>query len=246
MTRGAWRVGTLAGRTGVSVRALHYYDEIGLLSPSARSPTGHRLYDAADIVRLQQIRSLRHLGFSLKEIADRLRHSDASPKEVIAAHRSRVKAQIRELNDLDGRLQTLEATVDLAEDVSVDALLGVIEMTSKIEQHYSPKQRDQLARRRQTVGDDRIREVEAEWPVLIEQVRHEMKRGTDPGEPRVRMLARRWSDLVQEFTGGDPGIQKSLGAMWRQGDAVHGMETAAMRELGDYLARSAESSSKGK
>src|SRR6476646_6711292 len=62
-----WKVGELAKRTGVSVRALHHYDEIGLLSASLRSESGYRLYTEADVIRLQQIRSLRSLGFSLDE-----------------------------------------------------------------------------------------------------------------------------------------------------------------------------------
>ena len=49
MTQDVWKVGELAEQTGVSVRTLHYYDEIGLLSPSQRTGSGHRLYDAADL-----------------------------------------------------------------------------------------------------------------------------------------------------------------------------------------------------
>ena len=64
----AWRVGELARRTGLSVRTLHYYDEIGLLLPSRRTDGGHRLYTAGDVLRLQRIRSLQHLGFTLREI----------------------------------------------------------------------------------------------------------------------------------------------------------------------------------
>ena len=59
------KVGELARSSGVSVRTLHYYDEIGLLRPSQQTATGHRLYSRADVVRLQQIRSLRSLGLPL-------------------------------------------------------------------------------------------------------------------------------------------------------------------------------------
>ena len=72
----AMKVGELARKTGVSVRTLHYYNEIGLLSPSLRTEAGHRLYAAGDIVRLQQVRSLRQPGFSLEEIRGRLEHPD--------------------------------------------------------------------------------------------------------------------------------------------------------------------------
>jgi MerR family transcriptional regulator, thiopeptide resistance regulator len=64
-----WKVGTLAKATGLTVRTLHHYDEIGLLQPSARLAGGHRLYDADDVARLYQIIRLRQLGFPLSQVA---------------------------------------------------------------------------------------------------------------------------------------------------------------------------------
>jgi hypothetical protein len=66
MRPAAWKVGELAKRTGLSVRTLHHYEEIGLLSPSSRTEAGHRLYATDDIVRLQQIKSLCHMAFFLE------------------------------------------------------------------------------------------------------------------------------------------------------------------------------------
>jgi len=65
----AWKVGALAAATGLTVRALHHYDQIGLLSPSQRTDAGHRLYTADDVARLYRIRLLRGLGFPLEQIA---------------------------------------------------------------------------------------------------------------------------------------------------------------------------------
>jgi len=78
-----WKVGDLAQRTGLSVRTLHYYDEIGLLRPSLHTEAGHRLYTAADVARLQQVLSLRQLGFSLEQVRDCLDRPGFSPLEVI-------------------------------------------------------------------------------------------------------------------------------------------------------------------
>jgi len=66
----ALKVGELARRTGLTVRALHHYDEIGLLRPSLRTEAGHRLYSEGDVARLQRVLSLRQLGFSLEEVRD--------------------------------------------------------------------------------------------------------------------------------------------------------------------------------
>ena len=63
-----WKVSELARRTGVTIRTLHHYDAIGLLTPSNRTPGAHRLYSSEDVSRLHQIHSLRTLGFPLAEI----------------------------------------------------------------------------------------------------------------------------------------------------------------------------------
>ena len=72
----ALKVGELAQRTGLTVRTLHHYDAIGLLRPSLHTEAGYRLYTARDIVRLQQVLSLRQLGFSLDEIRELTRLVD--------------------------------------------------------------------------------------------------------------------------------------------------------------------------
>jgi MerR family transcriptional regulator, thiopeptide resistance regulator len=63
-----WRVGDLARETGLTVRALHHYDRLGLLSPSSRTEGGHRCYTSADLRRLHHLIALRSFGLSLKEI----------------------------------------------------------------------------------------------------------------------------------------------------------------------------------
>jgi DNA-binding transcriptional MerR regulator len=62
-------VGQVAALAGVTIRTLHHYDEIGLLSPGGRSAAGYRIYEASDLERLQQILFYRELGFTLKEIS---------------------------------------------------------------------------------------------------------------------------------------------------------------------------------
>jgi len=65
----AWKVGALAQATGLTVRALHHYDHIGLLTPSRRTTAGHRLYTSEDVARLYRLTLLRRLGFPLDQIA---------------------------------------------------------------------------------------------------------------------------------------------------------------------------------
>lgn len=64
-----YSVGQVANLAGVTIRTMHHYDEIGLLSPSGRSVAGYRIYEAPDLERLQQILFYRELGFTLEEIS---------------------------------------------------------------------------------------------------------------------------------------------------------------------------------
>src|SRR3982750_4640187 len=86
----ALKVGELARRTGLSIRTLHHYDEIGLLKPSQHSETGYRLYTAGDVARLQRVLSLSQLGFSLDEIRGCLDGPGFSPLEVVDLHLARL------------------------------------------------------------------------------------------------------------------------------------------------------------
>ncbi|MER5703831.1 MerR family transcriptional regulator [Micromonospora sp. NPDC002296] len=103
----AYTVGRVAKAAGVTVRTLHHYDEIGLLSPSGRTSAGYRCYDDADLERLQLVRYYRELGFPLEEIAAILDDPAADPK----AH---LRRQHELLSGRIGKLQEMVATIELA------------------------------------------------------------------------------------------------------------------------------------
>src|SRR5687767_6075017 len=72
---------------GVSVRTLHHYDEIGLLKPSSHSAAGYRIYQEADLERLQQVLFFKELGFDLKEIKRVLSDPDFDRHKALVEHR---------------------------------------------------------------------------------------------------------------------------------------------------------------
>ena len=243
----AWKVGDLAERTGLSVRTLHYYDEIGLLPPSGRTDSGHRLYSAGDVLHLQQIRSLRALGFGLKQIREFLEKPGFSVREAIQLHILGLKEQIRLRQELLRRLEAVAARLRSAEETSskelVRTAMEVIEMSERFEKYYTPEQLEALQHRREEVGEEKIRAAKAEWTDLMEQVRQEMKTGTDPSSERVQGLAKRWMELVNEFTGGDPSVERPVANMWQQEETIHGIDTVQMREMMAYISRAMAASS---
>ena len=113
----ALTVGEVASLAGVSVRTLHHYDAIGLLSPAARSDAGYRLYGEDDLARLHQILAYRELGFELDAIAQLL----TEPADEVEHDRTLILAKVR---NGPGARQRLAFAMD--RDAPVFRELGLI------------------------------------------------------------------------------------------------------------------------
>ncbi len=83
-------------------------------------------------------------------------------------------------------------------------------------QYFTPRQLAEIKKQGEALGAGKIKEVENEWPALISQVKQFMAAGASPQDPAVQVLAKRWLELVNMFTGGNPAISESLGKMYQQ------------------------------
>jgi DNA-binding transcriptional MerR regulator len=219
----ALKVGDLARRTGLTVRTLHHYDAIGLLKPSLHTEAGYRLYTADDIARLQQVLSLRQLGFSLEEVRICLDRPGFSPLEIIGLHVERLREQIERQRQLCERLEALAFHLRAAGSVSADEFLRTIEEMTMLEamqeKYFTPEQLRVIKERREQAGQERLERAQEDWAELIALIRTEMEKGTDPADAKVQALARRWQDLLHKSSAGDPEIQKAMKRLWEeQGD----------------------------
>ncbi|HEY0700739.1 MAG TPA: MerR family transcriptional regulator, partial [Micromonospora sp.] len=105
----ARKVGELAAATGLTVRTLHHYEQIGLLTAARRSTGGHRLYSSDDVTRLYRICLLRRLGFPLAEIATTLDDPAWSLRAALGRHLASLDAQLRAAQELRRRVAGLLA-----------------------------------------------------------------------------------------------------------------------------------------
>ncbi|GMR13398.1 MAG: MerR family transcriptional regulator [Gemmatimonadota bacterium] len=215
MEPGTLKVGELASRTGLTVRTLHHYDEIGLLAPSGRTPSGHRLYEMAEVLRLQKIRSLCHLGLTLDEIRDCLGHPSLSLERIFEMHLARLDEEISRRSRVRHRLEAALEGLRSNGSVSLDELLETIEVTTMFDKYYTPEQLRTLEERKDDVGQERMQQAQAEWMDVFAGYRAAMEEGLDPGSETVQVLARKAQSLILEFTGGDPGIAQSLKNMYQ-------------------------------
>jgi DNA-binding transcriptional MerR regulator len=208
------RVGEVAKATGLTVRALHHYDEIGLLVPSGRSEAGYRLYSDGDVARLYRILALRAVGFTLEEIGEALGEEGGDPRTAVRRHLERIDEQLRLGAQLRDRLTHILDVLDRADEPSADLFIDAIEVMTRMDRYYTPEQRAQLQERADALGEEGLRRAEDDWARLIAEVDAERVAGTDPADPRLTPLVERWTALIEQFTGGDPGIHASLNRLY--------------------------------
>jgi MerR family transcriptional regulator, thiopeptide resistance regulator len=223
------KVGALATRTGVSIRTLHHYDDIGLLSPALRTPSGHRLYTAPDIVRLQHIQALRLMGLSLDAIRDSLERSPLTPAQLVQLQLERLEQQMELQQRLHARLtylaqQLAQHSVD--DNVSIDALCRSIIASTMLEKYFTPDQLQGMQQHGEALGVNAKQDAEREWTAVYAAVRMHMANATPPTDPDLQTVARRWRDVVHVLTAGDRAVAQSVRTMLSKEHASLGAQHA--------------------
>ncbi|MEM8614951.1 MAG: MerR family transcriptional regulator [Cyanobacteria bacterium P01_H01_bin.105] len=214
------QVGELAKQTGLSVRTLRYYDEIGLLVPSHRTEAEYRLYSEVDIARLQHILSLRQLGFALKEIRECLENPAFSLPNVINLHLARLQEQMAVSQSLFTKLSTLAQQFQTSQTVAVDDLLQVMENLTMTQQYLTQEQHD-LLEARLNAGTN---EGQTEW---LDQARSHMAQGRNFNDPEVRLMASRFRHALLYLVDGDLQLYEALMQVYQK----EGAEAATLGTL---------------
>jgi DNA-binding transcriptional MerR regulator len=214
------RIGEVARATGLSVRALHHYEELGLLRPARRTARGHREYGDRELLRLQQVLSLRALGLSLREIGRMLSRRDTVALDVIERHVARVRGELAERARLLRRLEDVAARLRAGEKPTAEQLLRAIEESVMIDRptlskYFTPEQQAQLVARRRHDGPDRARADAEAWRRAIADVRAARDAGRTPADPALAPVAAQWIALLSDLGADDPEVSASLAAMYR-------------------------------
>jgi DNA-binding transcriptional MerR regulator len=246
---GLYRVSEFAALTGVTVRALHHYDRLGLVRPTGRSAAGYRLYGARDFARLQQVVTLKFIGLSLKEIKALLAGPELDLAATLRLQREVLESRRRQL-DLALRA-VAEAEALAARDGGPDweafkKIVGVVTMQQDYEwvkKYYTEEQLADLARR----GTPEVLEPgQRDWQALIGEVEQAVAEGADPAGERAQALAARWSALIEEFTGGDPGIRENLARLYAdQANWPDTFRKPYSDEVGAFIQRAQAAGPKG-
>ncbi len=182
------KVGELAKSTGLTVRTLHHYDSIGLLTPSGRSEAGYRLYNHADVGRLHTIQALRHLGLPLADIGTMLARGGEGLPDTIARQIRALDHEITQATELRARLQLLQSRLATGNAPEMADWLSTMLLMNTFSKYFS-------AAELKSILDNRKAQGEA-WELAISDARLAMQEQCPADSPRMQALALRWMNLT--------------------------------------------------
>lgn len=215
-----YTVKQLSDLAGVSVRTLHYYDEIDLLHPTTVGANGYRYYDDGALLRLQQILFYREIGLELMQIKDVLDSPDFDLLTALRSHRGALEEKIN-------RLESLVDTVN----TTIMHLSGEVDMSRKqlFEGFSEEKQKDYEREARLQWGPDSVNESIRRWNGYSKeqqqaiqqqggQIYIEIAGALEAGAPaqsaEVQALLQRWHDHIRNFYEPTLDILRGLGEMY--------------------------------
>jgi DNA-binding transcriptional MerR regulator len=207
-----YRIHEFAELAGVTVKALHHYDRLGLLIP-ARTESGYRMYAERDLERLEQIVALKFLGLPLKRICSIL---DGPPLELADALRlQRLSIEEKQTHLARGlrAIRAAEGSIEPGkppDPAILKRLIEVIAVQNEIEamkKYYTTEEAWQKRKRYYEEGPS------PEWQELYNDIRRALDE--DPARPHAQGLADRWLQLAVRAQTGDPAVQTDSMRAWQ-------------------------------
>lgn len=203
------KIGELARLTGLTIRTLHHYDSIGLLSPSARTQAGYRLYQHGDMDRLHRIMALRKFGLSLADISNALAGPSLPLASIVAQQIAMLERQIAQASNLRERLHALQSQLAQGQEPELAEWLTTMELMTMYDKYFSPEELQQLPLLSNAA-------VEQQWKELVARVRALKASGAGADDARAQALATEWMVKLVRDTGAHPGLFARLNDMHAQ------------------------------
>lgn len=237
--QGFMTVGEAAKKTGVTVRTLQYYDKEGLLSPSAESEGGRRLYTDKDLVILHQIISLKSLGFSLDDIKQRLVFLE-TPADV-------ANALTEQADDIRRKIEQLKASLSAIEQLKVEVLQMqtvnfktyadiIVNLQMKNNSYYLIKHFDDdiLDHIRSQFDKESGLDFMDKFNRLSDEIVQLQKENVSPESEKCQQVVKQYWSLIMEFTKGDMSMLSKLMEVGNIDTATNAWEER-QKIVNDYL-----------
>jgi DNA-binding transcriptional MerR regulator len=237
-----YTVKQLSDLAGVSVRTLHYYDEIDLLHPSKVGVNGYRYYDDAALLRLQQILFYREIGLELMQIKDVLDGPDFDLMTTLRSHRGALEEKI---NRLERLVETVNTTITYLAGEGDMSKKQLFEGFSEEKQKYyerearlqwGPDTVNESIKRWNSYSKERQQAIQAEGGQIYIEISEAMEAGRSPQSAEVQALLARWHDHIRYFYEPTLDILRGLGEAYHTHPDFIAFFQQIHPGLPDYLA----------
>jgi methyltransferase (TIGR00027 family) len=229
------KIGELAKKTGLSIRALHHYDAIGLLCPSQRSEGGARLYGHDDLMRLHRIEALKQLDYSLANIKAALDGPGGAPLDVLQRQIAALDAQALQAQRLSRRLKHLLALIAQGGETVATDWLDILELMNMYQKHLSDDELTTLM----ATGPGTLQPTDSQWTELVAEVRESIGQGLPTDSTAAQALSWRWIRLVIQMTRNDPALADKILALQMnepRAQAILGITPDMLQWIGEAFA----------
>jgi MerR family transcriptional regulator, thiopeptide resistance regulator len=234
----------LADLAGVSVRTLHYYDEVGLLRPDSRSESGYRYYGEEAVVRLQQIMFFRELGFSLEEIGKIISSPDFDVLEALQSHRNLLTKKAERINELlvtiDKTIKNLkgETKMQIKEYYNGFSDEQIKKYREEVRQRWGEKALQESEERITKMGKERFAALQAEGGMIFQTISDNMSRGYD--SDIIQAQVTKWRQWLENFHHYSEEAVLGLGQEYSQGPEFAEFFRKFHNDLPEFLTKAIE------
>ncbi|SDD35433.1 MerR family transcriptional regulator [Kordiimonas lacus] len=240
----AYSIGELAKRSGITVRALRYYETQGLLAP-LRTESGQRVYGTRDILRLQQIQMLKQAGFSLAQIKTMMAEQAVDAARLLGMQQELLQARLAETDAMLETVTSALRAVREGQTVDLSTLCSIIkqgesamseEKWQKVwDTYYTAEEQERWKAAKEAVPEDVQKACERNWPTLI--ARTEALVGTDPAAPEAQAIVKEWNAMTQVIYDVDPSLMRSAARMYDDMDnwPKDGPVSPFSKEVWDFI-----------
>ena len=214
-------IGELAKRSGITVRALRHYEEMGLINPK-RTESRQRLYAYGDITRLQHIQMLKRTGLTLTQIKALVTGNNWRAEDVLSMQRDLAADELEKAKAKLAMLEEAIACAAAGEPADVSILCNIIKMGEHAvseekwqkvwDKFYTLEEQERWKAAKLKLTNETIKEQEQKWPALL--ARTEALVGTDPAAPEAQAIVKEWNALTQAIYDIDPVLTNSAGKLY--------------------------------
>jgi len=250
----AYTVKKLSELSGVTIRTLHFYEELGILKPAYHGSNGYRYYEEKELLQLQQILFFKELGFTLKQIQKVLGRSDFDQLAALHSHRKSISLEWEKLGQLiktiDKTINHLQGKKKMKDQEIFDGFtLGIVKRAKEGESYFVAEalvlasiKNINVEKREQSYYDNLTKKAHAIFKEVVDCI----ESGCDAASEKVQRIIKKHHTFTKEHHDATKEVYKALAQLYREHPAYRKQLDPFHPDLAEFLAEGMETFAKQK